>query len=248
MRPVCVVVVLGAAGCYDLSGLSRDSGASELAIPDDATPACGALLCETFEGTIDPTWRQSATHGAVSIDPAFGHSPTRSLHATLDAETSPDGGLWAAAYLSEKATFAVPRATVWVRAWIYLPGAPSFGFDLLYLYDTSGASLVELGHSNGKLGLFNDVVPVGHPSTRAAPVQRWFCVEWQVQFGSPGAMAVFLDGAAIPDLAFAENTILGLSVGELRAGALRDYIPNGAPAGEVWIDDVVVSVDRPGCN
>lgn len=81
------------------------------------------------------------------------------------------------------------------------------------------------------------------------PVGKWFCLEWEFN-DQPDSITIWVDGDAKQGAAFKNinNGATGL-LGKMTALGLgfRTWHPMGAPDVDIYIDDVVLDVQRVGC-
>jgi hypothetical protein len=219
------------------------------AIDGTTPPVCNALLCEGFEGQINPAWAVNTFQGSAIVENTNPHTGANSMHLTTDVLAPPDGGTThAQAMLSEIATFSGGASTFWMRAWYFVSTVPSNFFDFGFLYDGVGNPLVEAVDDGGNFGTWDNVTGVGHTSATAVPLFRWFCLEWGVVAGDAGSMSVYVDGNEIADLTFTDRTWQGTPPGLIQVGLIIDSIGTAAPPNHAWLDDLAIDVKRIGCQ
>ncbi len=199
------------------------------------------LTCEGFE--VDAgLWNKP-----VNVDTTRVARGERSYHVLLPVG---DGGR-NTEYIATPAKLDFPTRGVFVRAFAYVPsGQPVVDTGLVWLYDGQSGNYegADIGFSNGKLRMRavggNNVVKV---STTSVPIDRWFCVELEVQPTGPQTSAVraYLDEARIDDITITDGV----------ATAKPDTVEIGievqvTPAGksfDMWLDEVAVDFTRIGC-
>jgi hypothetical protein len=142
---------------------------------------------------------------------------------------------------------------MFVRAFYYIPSAPVNDVHLFSAIEASspylGVNLIDA--AGGSLATGDSVAGGGYhkASMAAPPTDRWFCLEWQIHVAadSSGYLRVWLDGGEATDLGTAEptNPPGGLSLVSVGYEFYNPAIAN--PAGDAWIDEVVVDAARIGC-
>jgi hypothetical protein len=236
------------------------------------TPRCpsSALLCDSFEGTLNARWQPNvSTNGTtLTIDGEQAARGARALHAHVTSGFS-------SAFITETETFPAAAQGFWGRVFFYVQDPIPSEFNHWTLVEAvgpeqSGSSvLVRYG------GIDNPGVPAHHflfnyekvprpqgfnelgiddqdvPDGRARQIESatWHCVEWH--YDVPNSEAQFfwdgverprlhpqgdVDGTAMTFPAFTSFN-LGWTVYQ---GFSRPY--------DVWIDELVLSLERVGCQ
>jgi hypothetical protein len=266
-----LVPVLLVGGCSlfpSLEGFSGVDGAAPLedaAAPLDA-PALGeadapaapppsrcsattGLLCDGFEsGSPDPRWSRSVDpQGSLAVDSTRAYRGTHSLHVHTDAIGA--GAPSLTSRLVESETFPV-TPTFFVRAFVFLSAAPPEGSSV-HLIDTSGAKTsggVEFGASGGRVFVNDFFQPTSFATSTSTifPLNRWVCLETQIDQGSArGTVRVLLDGTEVTDARLTNATLAPL--GNLSIG-LDFYQPPALPAFDAWFDEVIVAAEPTTCD
>ena len=207
------------------------------------------LLCDDFEATaIDSSWSQTTTLGSLKLDRSRFKSGKQSLRVHTDATTAADP-------LAEAAigkSFTPPKAfftRVWV--WFALPISQGTAAEQIFFNldgpNSTGLELLVHRQSTAPRLIFNDYAtsPTTYvASTAAFPVDRWTCVETQIDEGAHTSR-VFVDGVAddsLPQTGLGLSSVTVVSVG-LHFGSRTD-----APAYDVWVDDYAIGPARIGCD
>jgi hypothetical protein len=83
-------------------------------------------------------------------------------------------------------------------------------------------------------------------SQTAAPVDRWFCLEWEVVDGAPGLVRVWLDGAELGDLHSTASTQVTSPLVNQHLGVVI-YSAPALPAHDWFFDEAILDGARIGC-
>jgi len=259
---------VGAAG----SASTGAAGGTSLPPPPPAgnpLPAAGsgcggsAFFCEDFESFAAGTpaanakWRPE---GTLSIDGTMAKGGTRSLHL------QPNGGQNARIVLS---SFAPPGNSFYGRMNVFVqqfPTAPAYShFVLVEATGSSGEHVRPIGgqfipEGNGPStywGVGSDQGATGDWTKwePRIPTQdaRWLCMEWRMN-AADSSVRVLIDGTEQTALAVSSTnhggngtfnfpTFNGIWLGwwNFQAGTTPAQF-------NVWLDDIVLSSDRVGCN
>jgi|GEM_PF-5653293 len=213
----------------------------------------GAKLCEDFEtGTINTTrWPENynSPSGALTLSTLKPHKGLYSMRAHSDASTS--NHHWEAQLVNYN---AFPANPTFVRAWIYFDAVPaSGGTSLLNVQQadapTAGMTFFAYPPTVGVSG-YNGLEALSTSSSGGdqitSPTKRWICFEWQVTNVGGGQVRTFIDGTEYPTAAGTYATV-NPAMGKIVLGAETDLM-NGAPAFDIYFDDIVLSTSRIGCN
>jgi hypothetical protein len=226
----------GSAGMADVGG---DAAVTEAG--DEAGTGCSAgkyTLCDDFEGVAPNTagspWTFINKGGyVVELVTTQAHSGTHSVHATFAAGAG-------YAYISESKTF--PATDWWARVYMRFT-APKGGHQVFAGGDTNMAEasgeqvrfLNDLGGGTVAMNRRSDDQVVN--SKMAIPMGTWNCYEWHE---TSNGLHVFVDSQELLTSTWMEPTFVAMVLGAERF--------EGGPAGDVWIDDVVVNTKQVGCN
>jgi hypothetical protein len=274
----------GDAPAADAPGAPPDLGSADAAAPrDDLTPAdataegatgpraCAALaLCDDFEsaavgGPPDPTtWKVGAPDvtgtGALAIDDGQHHSGARSVKVTGQ------GGYSNHIFFTNASVIGALGAVVWGRFYVRLSDALGDGHaTLLAMTDANdGGKHVRMG-GQSKILMWNResddatlpaLSPAGIAASEALPVDRWLCVEFNVDATStPAGMRTWVDGAEIAGLHLDATPTPDLDEQWLRKPSWRPALTDFALGWEayagqaltLWFDDVALDAARVGC-
>ena len=229
------------------------------AIDAGAEPECDALLCDGFEsGEIDAArWMVIAERAEVRVDDTRAAHGRYALHVT--AEGAASNGI-----IRERATFPVAGNAFYVRAYVWLARPlPITNFNVITAAGTiagtsesasyrMGGQAVPWGDPGAPRVLRANYQPLDRPQRSATEVPRgrWACWEWHVD-GANDAARFWLDGERLRDLDITRDTRPGPwtapEYGRLDLGFGHGH-DDPAERFEVWIDDVVVSTTRIGCE
>jgi hypothetical protein len=246
-RQVSVSLVIGGPSTVVDGG--ADGGAPG---KDGGLDCTGLVFCDDFEAAaldLSKWARQFKGSGTVEIDPSRAYRGGGSLHVHVDEVPANGEGQATAAALP----LLEPQPTLYVRAFVYLPSAlPTDASDFLLLAQTASpfGNLGVFFAAGEHLNLHDFVSPStgGHLSQGTFPLDRWFCIEWQVGT-NPGQTSIALDGSPVSDLqniAFTPPTGNPLHRLDLE---LHFYKPTSAvPAYDAWFDELAVSATPIGCD
>lgn len=214
------------------------------------TLACppGAVLCEDFErGFRSDVWQsQQRTGGASEPDAIHARSGRASLHSHSQEVSSgrPNETFIDTAWVYASAT--IPT-TLYHRVFVHLPSAPTIGDNepsFLSLFEDRGG--VELGFRSGRLAMivFDPAQATAKVASTPFPTDTWVCVEWQTTSGQGAHQAVWVDGRAIDELA---GPVVLLRPNVIKVGLNFNKL-SAQPSFDVWFDDLIVDVERIGCE
>ncbi len=138
----------------------------------------------------------------------------------------------------------VPLANRWVRAFVFLPSSsvtPALNRLLIVGQVAAPYRQVELGVTAGKLAITSELggLPVT-VSTTALPTDRWTCVVFALEQGSPGALRATLDDDAVEDLQVTGETNPAPALASVRIGVAFDQLAADQGAIDLWIDEIVI--------
>jgi hypothetical protein len=149
----------------------------------------------------------------------------------------------------------LPSGALWVRLYVFLPSlnAPHAS-NLVSLLDYGhGYASWSLALSDGWAIEFGDNVAspsIEKTSATALPMDRWFCLEWQVnQVATLGMSSsrVYLEGTELTDLATSNDSAYPVDPNRIILSS--DFsgatpLPNGS---DVWYSQIAVAPTRIGC-
>jgi hypothetical protein len=230
----------------------------DLAPPADVLPSlcstAATALCDGFEGSsIDvPPWFPVEHSANVALDGQRAWRGRQSLHVTTHPRSDdPTAPGVRQGELTE--TSAVPLPDVYLRLWVYLPApAPAAGWRLAgFLQDplpVLGPSLIV---QPGATLAYSDTYDHVAESAAPLPVERWFCLEWQMHLdAAAGQSHVWVDGQALAELDVSGATQPDPPVGRVSLGSLffGDPPDSTEPVHELWLDEVIIDSRRVGCE
>jgi hypothetical protein len=224
--------------------------ALDAALPKDGSgpaPGCpeypGALFCDGFEDPKLMRWSYSVLmNGTAMRTTARKRSGMAALHATTGAAAQDNAARYATKALDQQTS-----GDAWLRFYDYLPSStvittsfsagvmseleePYHGFFLIVL-----PTRVDIGSFGGYF-----------TGTAAFPRDRWVCVELHVMIDpADGAFEAFLDSALVAR-ATKLNTLPDHGYTAAEVGI--HYADKDQGPVEIYVDDVVVSRSRIGCN
>ncbi|HTR53950.1 MAG TPA: hypothetical protein VMJ10_24815 [Kofleriaceae bacterium] len=257
-------LTITACGRVGFDAVSSDAAPSDVASLTgcNGPPRCPtfAPLCDSFEGAAiaAATWSLVENNGTVEVDGARACRGSQSLHSQTLAIA---GGTEVAAITTTSFPFA--RTTLFVRMYAYVPSASdpasaSQVYDLIQVENDTGAEYgVTLDDANGAVEFQNyEPTDVTVTSSLSFPLDRWTCIEWEIDFptsdgAADGATRITIDGVQAPSidpaggLSFSPSSA-PINYVELALGAYDS--PVALPAAEIWIDDFDVANQPIGCD
>jgi hypothetical protein len=226
------------SGSVDAGDGAVDSGPSELC-PERSD----ALFCDSFEDPELSRWDYEViSNGTAAQSTTRYHSGAASLRATTGA-AMPDNAARRGARVFDHQT----SGDIWLRYYYYVPSStvvnrafstcvveeiepPFFGFALLIL------------PARVDIGVFSTM----YEGTMAFPRDHWTCVELHVQIDpDAGHFEAYLDGA-LAVRSPATNTLPEMGYSSVDVGIHYTDATQGPV--EAYVDDVVASITRLGCN
>jgi hypothetical protein len=202
-------------------------------------------LCEDFEsGAIDGAlWNRNEVGGAtLNVDPSRFHRGRYALHCHTPTVSATATDL--TAQLVDSSLFPGLKDGFYVRAWFYLPSPVATANETLFaqVRTSGGGALLALQAGHLQFYEFGTNPDHAAVSATAMPLDRWACLEWNVQAGTSRA---WLDGIELADTRFSgastepiQNLSLGVSLFQAR----------NHPATDAWVDDILVDVAPIGCD
>ncbi len=209
---------------------------------EDSCPS-GVLFCDDFPSTtLASAWTVDQMNGTVAPEGECTYRGSDALHSHLNSLSANVPGR---ADVLESVSGEPLPGNQFVRAMVRLNApVPAMPVRLLEVHQQSpGTNVVRLLYSSGQLSVaaLSGAVPAG---SVAFPVDRWVCVEWQLQEGAPGSTRVWLDGASAAAI---EGQLGASDLKSLAVGAQSSDHALEVGATDAWFDDVVVSATRAGC-
>jgi hypothetical protein len=240
------LATLGACGRLGFDAATDASGP----LPDGAPPASrcsstAALLCDGFEGALDPRWADDTSHGTATRDPGRAYRGGASLHVRITPiatmETNPRGSL---------VTYdALPiSGTLYVRAWMYFPVPLSPRFTQLINFADDPGDGISLGVEDGRMVTNDYTEPTyAQSATVEFPIGRWTCIQFEMPSGTADSVRELVDGNLVADVTVAKASPqpapTHLYLGVELVGAVSSY-----PGIEAWIDELIVDDQPTTCD
>lgn len=230
------------AGCgrfsFDAQPAHTDGASGDLgSVRRDCEGHETALFCDGFEDAALAAWQLTGMVSQMASDTVRGN-------AALLAETQTSQQTSHA--LVDFA--AVTSGTLNVRGWFFVPsGHQIVHFDLLDIKAVpSGGGLAILAYQDELVLYQNTVTPDGVAMQAIAfPVDRWLCIELQLQVADPGSATLLLDGAVVSSFTGIDmlpaNGFSRLTVG-------IPWTDAGQTPARAFTDEVVLDTKPIGCN
>jgi len=169
------------------------------------------IFQDGFENGLSPWTGQS---GTVSVQSSIVHHGAQALYASGSSDSY--------VYKSLSSLSSV-NVRVWVRA-ATLPSLNYYGHDVIQIY--SGTTLlasVQIYKESSSVGwriLYWDG-KVKYPGrVGSVSSNTWYCLEANVQVGSPGSVTLWVGGSQLAKYSASNN---GLSITSVRVGAMVGY-------------------------
>jgi hypothetical protein len=146
----------------------------------------------------------------------------------------------------------LPQPDTYLRAFVYIPSPmPTNQVTLLRVQQSEGSFFaVELQLVGGKLRTRASRTETLENSNVAPPLDRWFCVQWQVHVDTQGFTDLKVDGVPVPGLD-AASTFDTTNTPAYRwiVSALDSVDDAGThPATDAWFDEVAVDFKPISCT
>ena len=230
--------------------------------PSNEPSACpdNVLLCELFDEvtTPPPSWTAHAEYATLQVDSTRTRNGAGALHIiTEDGIDEREQPVSTIAYVQRQTdafdTQFFVRAHVYMRSLPRVLGQTGTVFMLANFDSDFGGIELQVRQDSGfALDDWSGREGQGW-SHQPAPIQvgmeagRWVCLEWEVRRDSAasthGHTRVYVDGALAHD--FANVGMRAFNSFSVGYGFFHPLGPSGS---EMWIDNVVVSTQRVGCN
>jgi hypothetical protein len=251
LRALGVASLLGALGGCELfwswDGVGNGGGSA----PRGAGCASAtALVCDDFEhdDAVNPWHPYTSPGGTVGIDAMQAHSGHRALHATTDEGVPVSSDFQGILVAGWQQALSASPATLYLRIYVF-PANAVAGFESFAELEQTGGSgdLAGLWMSPSSYGWLDNVSGGIRQTSTPLPAGTWTCVEWEFDASSATAR-VWIDGQAVPELTqsigwFAPNQ---LEIGQRVSPAQTEQ--TAGQTNDVWLDDVVLDVQRVGCQ
>jgi hypothetical protein len=210
--------------------------APSLPVPGGPSKCPGATLVCDAMSELHPG--ESFLQSAAAFDNAQVFRGDKSLHLTDNDHLVLQTNL--------------PKPDVYLRAFVYLPSPlPSNAVTLMRVQQREPPyHATELQLVGGKLRTRASRIEALQTSTVSPPLDRWFCVQWQVHVDSAGYAATRIDGVMVPGLD-PETTFdtTNSPAYQWVVMAFDAGDTNGThPATDVWIDELAVDFKPVSCT
>ena len=240
---------------------ARDAGASLGAAPK---LACGAgAFCADFEdgsplgGPFQVVSPNCSGDGKISVDAQLAHGGRHALRITSS------GGYCNHVFAQPKLPEGLLGRAAWVRFYARFDDALSDAHvTFLTMHDRKSGKDLRMG-GQSRILMWNresddatlpELSPSGIALSRAPEPKRWTCIEAHVD-GATGSLETYVDGSVVPGLVIDQTPTPEIDRQWLRPGKWTADLENlrlgwesyGSQRMTLWIDDLVVSSERPGC-
>lgn len=246
-------------GTPDLSG--RDQAlAHDLATPLDANPVrppdlgvapstCGSLsvgLCDPFESL--SRWMTTAQSGcSAGIDTLRSYRGGSAVHFHCGADASPPAQLGALIQTSDDLPVS---GTLYLRVWAYFSASFSTAFNQTINFSNANGDGLSYSIQDTQRPVLDDYTApkkFAVSTTTSIPLGRWVCLQAAVgQSGASGPVTLYLDGAKVGDVSFADvqtPTLTQLILGLDFYGVMGSF-----PTSDLWLDELIVDTKPTTCD
>lgn len=245
-----IAAALGACGRIGFDGPAPDASGGDVRGADSNESLCAtssALICDGFVlSTLDGRWTPDTTSGAIGIDGVRAYRGASSLHASTNAISALTNNPHASIVTYDG--LGAITGLVYARVWIFVPvGFPTTEFaQVLNFADDAGLG-ISLGTRDGFIAN-NDYTSNMYKlsTTVQLPMGRWACLQMEMPSNSTATARLFLDGAEITDVAITRTSAQPPPTHVYTGLTWIGDIPS-LPAGEVWIDEIVIDTSPTSC-
>ncbi len=253
-------------------GSGREAGMSNqdapLFNPMPCSGTAGSLLCDDFEGGMNPAYRPKSGNGStIVVDETRARGGKKSLHARAQAAA---GG--AAEILIGSPVFPTANNSYFVRTFMYYASPP--GTTNVHMFRVSGTfpgttmgAYALIGGTGFPSGMptapgfkvqpstvyLSNILSANHkgysnPASSPVPFDRWACWELQVD-GVNGEWRLWLDGVEQFTIKWNKDPNAAWRVPQVSQLSLGINHPHPEPNPiEIWFDDFVIGTQRVGCG
>lgn len=222
----------------------------DLASGNDLAPApstCGSLMgvlfCDGFEGPlIGSGWSASASNGLPTRDTSRAFRGAASLHSHINGAQAMAGPV---AVLHRSDLFPI-AGTIYARVWVYFTSGIPVSFEQFLNFADNSTTGYSIATDHGKVTLDDYAAGVYQSSATLMPLDRWACVQFEVEQGNPmAAIHVRVDGQVLSDLpqTAAATVAVNMSLG-------LDFYGNTAaiPPYDAWFDELIIDTKPTTCD
>ena len=240
------------------------SASSDARAPVGAKSACGAgAFCADFDdgsplgSSFQVVSPNCSGDGKVAVDAQYARSGRSALRI------SSGGGYCNHVFAQPKLPEGLLGRPVWVRFHARFDEALSDAHvTFLTLHDRKSGKDLRMG-GQSRILMWNresddatlpELSPSGIALSRAPEAKRWTCIEARID-GAAGSLETYVDGAIVPGLVIDQTPTPEIDRQWLRPGKWTAALDNlrlgwesyGSQRMTLWIDDLVVASERPGC-
>ncbi|HEX6838090.1 MAG TPA: hypothetical protein VF334_16040 [Polyangia bacterium] len=211
--------------------------------PSTCGSLMGVLFCDGFETPIIGSgWGASGSNGLPSRDTSRAFRGNASLHSHINGAPAMAGPV---AVLHRSDIFPI-TGTIYARVWVYFTSGLPPSFEQFLNFADSSMTGYSVATDSGKVTLDDYAAGVYQSSATTMPLDRWACVQFEVEQGNPmAAIHVRVDGQVLSDLpqTAAATVAVNLSVG-------LDFYGNTAviPQYDAWFDELIIDNKPTTCD
>ncbi len=211
--------------------------------PSTCGSLMGVVFCDGFEGPLVTSgWSASGSNGLPSRDTSRSYRGNASLHSHINGAPAMAGPV---ALLHRSDIFPI-SGTLYARVWVYFTSGLPASFEQFLNFADNSMTGYSVATDTGKVTLDDYSAGVYQSSATLMPLDRWACVQFEVQQGNPMAsIRILLDGQPLADLpqtaaaTVAVNVSLGL-----------DFYGNtvAIPQYDAWFDELIIDSKPTTCD
>jgi hypothetical protein len=228
---------------------ASSADARESAPPIDAAPEvgatpCTALFCEGFENGLDAAaWTIDADNGSATVVTDRVAHGAKALRIRINAQG--DHAAIVRAAPAGIGTHVFGRASFYLASATTVPPSPAHT-----VYFSAGDGLSQKHYEVGgydKGWQLSYWYPGGENVAGGGmvPVNRWACVEWELDDAPMGTVRIFVDGAKNAEFTNAGGGNKFTAFSKLTFG--MKYFQKVAADADLFLDDIAVDTKRVNC-
>jgi hypothetical protein len=193
-----------------------------------------ALFCDGFEDPALSAWK---------IDGMASRATATRMHGAAALQVDTPGSQQLA---QAKVTFApVTSGLLAARGWFFVPAQSDvLHFDLIDIKSSVG-DLAVLGYFDHLVIYQNLGTPGVGPETVTVPLDRWMCIEVQIQVSDPGRIDLWLDDVLVSSIT---NIDALPSTGFTWMAVGLPWTDDGQTALRAFVDEVIIDTKPIGCD
>ena len=235
---------LASSAADDLGPGPTDLGAADLApAPSSCSSLTGVLFCDGFEKSLVLSgWSTSASNGTPSRDTSRAYRGAASLHAHISGAAA----MGAPVALLHRSDIFPVAGTLYARVWVYFSAGLPASFEQFLNFADNSMTGFSVATDSGQIALDDYAGTLYQRSATAMPLDRWACVQFEVQQGSAaGATHVRLDGQLLGDLPQTLPTTIAVNV-----SVGLDFKGNtvAIPQYDAWFDELIIDSKPTTCD